>query len=156
MLNAIRYCFTKRGRSKKPDWLLDKHPHRSRSKSIPSEDVPSDASTANILCTHLSVDPSLPSHYRVCDLFEWIERTIFCCVCLMYLFASFYLKSSWFLSLELSIYFCCCSDFVQPKIMCYFGLRMWPNTKPQPCTILAISSSWMKYLTKIGLSIWTK
>lgn len=67
MLNAIRYCFTKRGRSKKPDWLLDKHPYRSRSKSIPSEDVPSDASTANIICTHLSVDPSLPSHYRVCD-----------------------------------------------------------------------------------------
>lgn len=67
MLNAIRYCFTKRGRSKKPDWLLDKQPHhhRSRSKSIPSEDVPSDASTANILCSHLSVDPSLPSHYRV-------------------------------------------------------------------------------------------
>lgn len=66
MLNAIRYCFTKRGRSKKPDWLLDKQPHRTRSKSIPSEDVPSDASTANILCSHLSVDPSLPSHYRVC------------------------------------------------------------------------------------------
>lgn len=67
MLNAIRYCFTKRSRSKKPDWLLDKQPHhhRSRSKSIPSEDVPPDASTANILCSHLSVDPSLPSHYRV-------------------------------------------------------------------------------------------
>ncbi|XP_031631411.1 cyclic nucleotide-gated cation channel subunit A isoform X2 [Contarinia nasturtii] len=64
MLNAIRYCFTKRGRSKKPDWLLDKQPYRSRSKSIPSEDVPSDASTTNILCSHLSVDPSLPSHYR--------------------------------------------------------------------------------------------
>ncbi|XP_055319449.1 cyclic nucleotide-gated cation channel subunit A isoform X2 [Sitodiplosis mosellana] len=64
MLNAIRYCFTKRSRTKKPDWLLDKHPHRSRSKSIPSEDVPSDASAANILCSHLSVDPSLPSHYR--------------------------------------------------------------------------------------------
>lgn len=78
VLNAIRYCFTKRSRSKKPDWLLDKQPppshhhhrhhhHRSRSKSIPSEDVPSDASTANILCSHLSVDPSLPSHYRVCN-----------------------------------------------------------------------------------------
>lgn len=66
MLNAIRYCFTKRSRSKKPDWLLDKQPYRSRSKSIPSEDVPSDASTTNILCSHLSVDPSLPSHYRVC------------------------------------------------------------------------------------------
>lgn len=76
MLNAIRYCFTKRGRSKKPDWLLDKQPFRSRSKSIPSEDV-SDASTANILCSHLSVDPSLPSHYRVCAMRIWIKHTTY-------------------------------------------------------------------------------
>lgn len=65
MLNAIRFRFTKRSRSKKPDWLLDKYPSRSRSKSTPSEEVSPTASTANILCSRLSVDPSLPSHYRV-------------------------------------------------------------------------------------------
>lgn len=90
MLNAIRYCFTKRGRSKKPDWLLDKHPHyRSRSKSIPSEDVPSDASTTNILCSHLSVDPSLPSHYRV---------TFICsskCACAHTIFAFVLFRCCW-------------------------------------------------------------
>lgn len=67
MIDAVRYCFTKRSRSKKPDWLLDKQTNRSRSKSIPSEDVSHGSSTANLLCSWLSVDPSLPSHYRVCN-----------------------------------------------------------------------------------------
>lgn len=67
MIDAVRHCFTKRSRSKKPDWLLDKQTNRSRSKSIPSEDVSHGSSTANLLCSWLSVDPSLPSHYRVCN-----------------------------------------------------------------------------------------
>ncbi|CAD7076772.1 unnamed protein product [Hermetia illucens] len=62
ILNALRYRITKRGRTKPPDWFLDKFSNTTDGKI--SGTVPSEEETTHRLCNRLSVDPSLPSHYR--------------------------------------------------------------------------------------------
>ena len=59
-LNALQYRITKRGRSKPPDWFLDKFSTASDSRLHSSQHIPSDGTSSR-----LSVDPSLPSYYRV-------------------------------------------------------------------------------------------
>lgn len=76
-MNELRHRISKRSRSKPPDWFLDKFQTNSgvggqnsggaattiavtRQHSTPSEEL-----HTNRLCNRLSVDPSLPSHYRV-------------------------------------------------------------------------------------------
>uniref|UniRef100_A0A182SJ15 Uncharacterized protein n=1 Tax=Anopheles maculatus TaxID=74869 RepID=A0A182SJ15_9DIPT len=67
-LNALRCRISKRGRSKPPDQFLDKFSAASATSDtrlhqagcVAPQAVPSDG-----VCSRLSVDPSLPSHYRV-------------------------------------------------------------------------------------------
>lgn len=61
-LHELRHRISKRGRTKPPDWFLDKFTgaQNSQNQGAPSEDI-----HTNRLCSRLSVDPSLPSHYRV-------------------------------------------------------------------------------------------
>uniref|UniRef100_A0A182V7R4 Cyclic nucleotide-binding domain-containing protein n=1 Tax=Anopheles merus TaxID=30066 RepID=A0A182V7R4_ANOME len=66
-LNALRCRISKRGRSKPPDQFLDKFSAASATSDtrlhqagcVAPQAVPSDG-----VCSRLSVDPSLPSHYR--------------------------------------------------------------------------------------------
>ncbi|KAL1394378.1 hypothetical protein pipiens_003066 [Culex pipiens pipiens] len=62
-LNAFRHRLSKRGRSKPPDQFLDKFSSTTASDTRlhqTAQALPSDGT-----CSRLSVDPSLPSHYRV-------------------------------------------------------------------------------------------
>ncbi|EDS30417.1 cyclic-nucleotide-gated cation channel [Culex quinquefasciatus] len=61
-LNAFRHRLSKRGRSKPPDQFLDKFSSTTASDTRlhqTAQALPSDGT-----CSRLSVDPSLPSHYR--------------------------------------------------------------------------------------------
>ncbi|XP_055698545.1 cyclic nucleotide-gated cation channel subunit A isoform X1 [Phlebotomus papatasi] len=62
-LNALRFRLSKRGRSNTQDWFLDKFSNiPSTSKKNNGE--PSEPNHSESFCNRLSVDPSLPSHYR--------------------------------------------------------------------------------------------
>lgn len=62
-LNELRHRISKRSRSKPPDWFLDKFSGTTPSSQNPA--APSEDIVSNRLCSRLSVDPTLPSHYRV-------------------------------------------------------------------------------------------
>ncbi|XP_055850896.1 cyclic nucleotide-gated cation channel subunit A [Episyrphus balteatus] len=65
-LNALRHRITKRSRNKPPDWFLDKFSTVNNAEKIgksATADVP-EITGKSWLCNRLSVDPSLPSHYR--------------------------------------------------------------------------------------------
>ncbi|XP_055547594.1 cyclic nucleotide-gated cation channel subunit A isoform X2 [Wyeomyia smithii] len=61
-LNAFRHRLSKRGRSKPPDQFLDKFSTTTASDTRLHQTVP--ALPSDGTCSRLSVDPSLPSHYR--------------------------------------------------------------------------------------------
>ncbi|KAL5285810.1 CNGA2.2 family protein [Megaselia abdita] len=61
-LNALRQRITRRSRAKPPDWFLDKFSNASNVEKLDKKEGEEEGS--NSLCTRLSVDTSLPSHYR--------------------------------------------------------------------------------------------
>lgn len=67
-LNALRRRITRRNRAKPPDWFLDKFSNANNVEKLDknvSSAQNSDEAGGSSLCTRLSVDTSLPSHYRV-------------------------------------------------------------------------------------------
>ncbi|XP_059611475.1 cyclic nucleotide-gated cation channel subunit A isoform X1 [Phlebotomus argentipes] len=60
--NALRFRLSKRGRSNTQDWFLDKFSNIPATKKTTGE--PSEPTNGDSFCNRLSVDPSLPSHYR--------------------------------------------------------------------------------------------
>lgn len=65
-LNALRFRLTKRNRTKPPDWFLKKYTSGLDSRQA---GVPSASNATESLFNRLSVDPSLPSHYRVSNFY---------------------------------------------------------------------------------------
>lgn len=71
--SALHQKITKRGPAKPPDWFLDKFSTGSHTEKIGKSSTVHDNDGAfsreitgeSRLCNRLSVDPSLPSHYRV-------------------------------------------------------------------------------------------
>ncbi|XP_055696084.1 cyclic nucleotide-gated cation channel subunit A isoform X2 [Lutzomyia longipalpis] len=61
--NALRFRLSKRGRSNTQDWFLDKFSNIPTS-SKKNNGEPSEPNNSDSFCNRLSVDPSLPSHYR--------------------------------------------------------------------------------------------
>lgn len=97
-LNELRHRISKRSRSKPPDWFSDKFQANSssgqssggtattiavtRQHSTPSEEL-----HTNRLCNRLSVDPSLPSHYRVNIIYKILILFFSPFVCNVYILA---------------------------------------------------------------------
>ncbi|XP_065081032.1 cyclic nucleotide-gated cation channel subunit A [Ochlerotatus camptorhynchus] len=63
-LNAFRHRLSKRGRSKPPDQFLDKFSTTTASETRLQQTQVAQALPSDGTCSRLSVDPSLPSHYR--------------------------------------------------------------------------------------------
>ncbi|XP_064543587.1 cyclic nucleotide-gated cation channel subunit A isoform X1 [Drosophila montana] len=69
-LQALRQRLTKRSRAKPPDWFLEKFSNTSNTDKIGKTGAMDDAALSSeirgssALCNHLSVDPTLQSHYR--------------------------------------------------------------------------------------------
>ncbi|EAT33160.1 AAEL014581-PA [Aedes aegypti] len=63
-LNAFRHRLSKRGRSKPPDQFLDKFSSTTASETRLHQTAVAQALPSDGTCSRLSVDPSLPSHYR--------------------------------------------------------------------------------------------
>lgn len=78
-LNHLRHRISKRRRSKPPDWFLDKlqestavvasSTNPNAAAAAQNARIPSEELLGNRLCGRISVDPTLPSHYRVCVYF---------------------------------------------------------------------------------------
>lgn len=75
-LNALRQRITRRSRAKPPDWFLDKFSNSNNVEKLDKKE--GEEGAANSLCNRLSVDTSLPSHYRVSSFltYEFIKNVL--------------------------------------------------------------------------------